>query len=119
MKITLILSMIFLSGCAGSSLPEFPSTVKTHYMIDVRDEVFSDVVLQSIVNLNEIPESNLIARCLKFKIVSTYPYKISFQGEVPLSSCNQVGGYTPTDMKSILNWLEEVADWAADRKKMF
>lgn len=112
-----VLLLSLLTGCAVGDMPQFPN-IKTQYMVEVRNEVLPDRIIQAIVNVDEIePLSNEVVRCLAFNIESLHPYKIKFKGVVAMAECNLVGGYTPNDTSSILNWVDDVYIWAEGRKK--
>lgn len=114
-----ILVFLLLTSCAGSSLPEFPK-VEFHYVIDVPAvESASEELLSAIMNIEAIPAPSAPARCLKFLILNLHPYKIKFLSEVPIKECNGVGGYSTADLKSVLNWVEDVFKWAEQKKQCF
>lgn len=124
MKIILILSL-FLMGCAAGQMPEFPKTIKNHWLTEVRDPSLSpeestymalEPVREAIVNYDSITvmAEGQVVRCLKFEIVSSIPYKIKFLEFVAVKECNGVGGYKPDDSKSLYNWMSDVKGWADD-----
>lgn len=134
MKIILILVASFiLGGCAVGSFPQFPESVKEHYVTDVHDDAqlaaaldpdvqtvtFEPMLISAIINIEEIPPAVETVRCLKFNIISANPYKIKFVDEVPVKDCNGVGGYKAKDSVSIYNWMQDVYLWAEQRKKCF
>lgn len=110
---------LFLAGCMNTSMPKFPDTIKEHYMIDVHGEQKSPTLIQAIVNIEEIPPTEDVVRCIKFEIVSSNPYKIKFVAEVALKECNGVGGYKPEDSVSFFNWVQDIFAWAEKRKNCF
>lgn len=118
--LTLVGSSLLL-GCANSSMPEFPSDIRAHYMVEVRDEEIPPEIFSAVVNANEIPHMApvQVARCLHFDIISKVPYKIKFLAEEPMKECNGVGGYKPDNTVSLLNWIEDVSDWSKTKKKCF
>lgn len=122
MKTLLILvaTSIILGGCAVGSFPDFPE-IKYHYAMDIRGVPANPGLLARITNLDMIPEmrEEYVARCMKFEIVQKIPYKIKYISEVPLIECQGVGGYKPSDAINLYNWVEDVAEWAKDRKKCF
>lgn len=129
--LTLAGSLIVLGSCATGSFPEFPSTVKNHYVTEVRSESYqpeqnpeilvNPELTKTIINLEDIPimEQTEVVRCLKFEIVSKHPYKIKYISQVETKECNGVGGYKTEDSISIYNWMDDVAEWAEGRKKCF
>lgn len=120
MKITLILIASFiLGGCAAGPFPSFPESIINHYIVDVRDEEIPAIVKDSIENPEEIPPTHEVVRCIKFDIVSKIPYRIKFVSEVPMKECSAVGGYKPSDFVTLYNWVNDVYEWAKDRKKCF
>lgn len=107
-----LVALSFFVGCRHK-LPPLPQ-IKYHYAIEVRNEapdLESDAKFMRIVtNRNSIapmPYSEDV-RCLKFKVVSMYPYKIEYIGQVPLIECDLVGGYKPKDLNKFLNWVDDV-----------
>lgn len=119
---TLIISILAgsLSGCAVGSLPKFP-TIEYQYLVEVRDEEVPNMYQIAIVNPERILPMGTeeVVRCLRFKVVSNYPYKIKFETVTPMRDCNMVGGFKPTDTVHLLNWIDDVYVWAQDRKKCF
>lgn len=121
MKNILTLAAIsILTGCAVGSLPKFPE-LKFQYLVEVRDEEVPQKIITSLINPQDFYPMNTqeVARCLKFSIVSTYPYKIKFLSEVKMKECNLVGGFKPSETQELLNWIDDVYYWAQDRKKCF
>lgn len=121
-----IVAMIMVSGCSGTSFPEFPESVKFHYAVQVKDNTPNVVLLPeelttNVVNISEVPAmaEGQVVRCMKFEIVSKYPYKIKFLSEIPIKECNLIGGYTVEDSQSIYSWMDDVAEWADKHKSCF
>lgn len=116
--LNILIAVVSLTGCAVGSLPKFPG-IKTHYMVEVRNEVIPDVLIQAVVNPMDIAPmtTNEAVRCLEFSIETLHPYKIKFNSVKPMAECNLVGGYKPEDTTSLLNWIDDVYVWAEDRKK--
>lgn len=121
--LTLIVSSFLLASCAVGPFPKFPE-IKNQYLIRVTGvespEVFSKLVanFDEIISLDaQVPVGT--ASCLKFDVVSLRPYQIKFVGVVDISECNLVGGYKPSETQGILNWVDDVYEWAKDRKKCF
>lgn len=112
---------LFILGCANSSMPEFPSVIRAHYMVEVREEPLPFKQLESIVNPQDIMPmpTQQVARCLHFDIISKTPYKIKFLGEEPMLECNGVGGYRPDDSIMLLNWIDDISAWAKTKRKCF
>jgi hypothetical protein len=110
-----------MCSCAATSFPQFPEEIKNHYLVEVKNEIVPKELEMAILNPDEIPLmfEGEIVRCLKFDIVEHYPYKIKFVAIEALAECNAVGGYKPKNMKSLLNWIDNVYVWAEDRKKCF
>ena len=106
-------------GCATGSFPDFPESIKDHYMVEVRDEALPADVVASVINPEEIPALTEVVRCIKFEIISKIPYKIKFKSIEPMKECNGVGGYKPKDSVSLINWISDVEEWASKRKKCF
>lgn len=137
MKTTIILVatlILSLSGCAVGSFPQFPDKVKNQYTVDIRNQPMPMELQRAIINQDEIPEfpemtvmdlmiakepETLVMRCLKFEIVSQAPYKIKYISLVELMECNGVTGFKPGDAISVYNWMDDVYEWAKDRKKCF
>lgn len=95
MKTTLIfLISLMLYGC-NSSAPRFPD-LKFHYLI--------------------ISEGSKPI-CVRYDIISLRPYKITNPTVFDISSCESVGGYKPEDMQAILNWSEDIIEWAEKHKE--
>lgn len=137
MKIILILAAslsILLSGCAVGSFPQFPEMVQKQYTVDIVNQAMPQTLQDAIINPEDIPQmveinSNdllrardvpeLLVRCLEFQIVSKAPYKIKYLSQVELIQCQGVTGFKPKDAISIYNWMDDVYEWAKDRKKCF
>lgn len=125
MKIILILvvsSFLFVS-CAVGPFPTFPD-IKNQYLIRVTGAEVPKVFSQLVANLDEVKtvDDQLpvgTVSCLKFDVVSLRPYQIKFVGVVDIHECNLVGGYKPSETQGILNWVDDVYEWAKDRKKCF
>ena len=117
MKNLLIIASSLLAACSGMPFPNFPS-LKTQYLVEVRDEPIPSEFYKIIANTSEIPSFNSeIVRCLKFEIISTRPYKIQFKGQVPIKQCHLVGGYKPAEIQLLLNWIDDMMVWADSHKK--
>lgn len=114
-----LVGSLFLVGCMTGSMPTFPDTIKEHYMVDVHGEQKPPALIQAIVNLDEIPPTEDVVRCVKFEIVSSIPYKLKYVDVVALAECNGVGGYKPKDSVSFFNWMQDVVAWAEKRKNCF
>lgn len=122
MKIIITLAVTsILFGCATGSFPGFPGKVKNQYTVDIRDQILPEALEIAIVNIDDIPPmpEDKIVRCLKFDIVSQFPYKIKYIGQAELSICNGVTGFLPEDAISVYNWMDDVGKWAEKRKKCF
>ena len=87
-------------------------------MVDIPGGDLSSHFKDAIVDIQAVPKVEEIA-CFKFKIVSTYPYKIKFEDVVPLMECNHVGGFKPKHIQSLVNWMDDVYEWAQSKKKCF
>lgn len=75
-----------------------------------------------VENPGDLPPSRIaspLVLCLKFEILSANPYKIKYLQEEPLEKCHLVGGYSPSDFKSLTNWIESVYEWYSDNRKCF
>ena len=119
MRTLIILTAIsLLTGCAVTGFPKFPPLSK-HYMVEVRDEEITPEVMEMVLNPDAIPELKEVARCLEFDIVTTRPYVIRFNREAPMDDCHLIGGYKPKEVKSIINFVDDVYIWAEDRKHCF
>lgn len=120
MKIISILAAISLLfvGCAVGNFPSAPN-IKKQYLVQVKDEEIISQVFNVIDNTNDIPYMQEVVRCLSFDIVSWHPYQIHYVGVVPMKECHLVGGYKPTEVQGILNWVDDVYHWAEDRKHCF
>lgn len=122
MKIFITLAVTSLIvACATGSFPGFPGKVKNQYIVDIRDQILPEALEIAIVNIDDIPPmpKDKIARCLKFDIISQYPYKIKYVGQADLSICNGVTGFLPEDAISVYNWMDDVGHWADKHKKCF
>ena len=132
--ITLAATSLVLTACAVGSFPKFPEKVTEQYTVDIRNQPMPEDLQKAIVNLDEIPPMEniqnfefmqaadpapLLVRCLKFSIISQAPYQIKYVGLVDLSICNGVTGFKPDDAISVYNWMDDVYEWAKDRKKCF
>lgn len=119
-----ILSILVISlitfGCSVGSFPAAPE-IKKHYMVDIRGVAISHAAIEMIANPEAVGvlADSQVVRCLEFDVMSWHPYKIKFNSEVDLTKCNLVGGYSPDDIKKILNWSDDVYVWANDRKHCF
>lgn len=95
--LTLMVSS-FLVGCATDQLPGWPLQVNSQYYIDID------------------PNTKQVT-CLKFKIISTLPYKLDRNFEmVDIMECQGLGGFNPDDMKAVINWVSDAQAWAKDRR---
>lgn len=135
MKTTITLAVIsfLFIGCAVGSFPRFPDQIKNQYTVDIVNQPQPQALLEAIVNIDDIPDfppiiemdlltkdtTTLLVRCLEFEIVSKAPYKIKFIKQVDLAICNGVTGFKPKDAINIFNWMDDVYEWAKDRKKCF
>lgn len=118
-KIFLALTALVMTGCAGSSMPEFPD-IKYHYAIEVRGSEKDTTTLEKVIsNYSEIPMMPKWqdVRCLKFQILNKIPYKIKYlPGDTPMKECDLIGGYQPADSTLLYNWLVDVKEWADKQK---
>ena len=127
--IVALAALALLSGCAQGSFPSFPEEITEHFLVEVKEEGTPDValynvdphVLEAIENLDAIEPMAVteVARCIKFKVVSKIPYKISFDAVVALKECHGVGGFKPSNFVKLTNWISDVKSWADTRKKCF
>lgn len=92
--LALILIFFWVTGC-GLKIPDFPK-IKRQYVV-------------LMVNSN--------AYCAEYEVISTDPYKIKFLANWPIEMCDKVGGFKPEDVQSILNWKEDVQEWASQHCK--
>ena len=92
-------------------MPEFPP-VKEQYVFVIDDMVFSEHLLLYVDNREDISLSeDSKYHCIKFDIVNYSPYRLKYVGEVSIQNCHLVGGFNPTDMKLVTNWISEVQYW--------
>lgn len=110
-----LVALSFFVGCRHK-LPALPK-IKYHYALEVRNEapdLESDAKFMRIVTNAETitpMAPNQVVRCLKFEVVSMYPYKIKYIKEpTPLLECDLVGGYQPKDLNKLLNWVGDVVE---------
>ena len=121
MRILLLLfALPLFVGCANSNVPQFPEDIQFHYLVEIKKTPNAFISFQNnIINLYDIPKIQEEVRCLEFEIVSRQPYKIKFLSQVDLIECNGVGGFKPSSMRSLVNWIDDVAAWAKENKKCF
>ena len=111
------IALVILSGCALAEFPKFPEEVKFQYVTLVNGEELPEGFALSVVNMHEIATLSASVSCLKFEIIQPYPYKIKYLSEVALIDCNGVGGFQPKNAVSIFTWMDDVHEWAEERKK--
>lgn len=106
-------------GCATGGdyekyLPAFPRI--NHYAIQVKGKALPLNIFSSADDIRKIePMSDVeFARCLKFEIISTNPYKLKYIGQVDLDTCNGLSGYTSDDILKVTNWMDDVNLWAQE-----
>lgn len=111
------LSLLLLLSACAKDYPRFPDQIKNHFVVKVRGEEIPDPILDHIENPEEIYESRTgpLVTCLAFDIVSVYPYKIKYTGEVNLATCNGVGGYQAKDTQIFFSWIDSLIKWAEDK----
>ena len=123
-SVTLIcIALLLVTSCAPE-LTQFPTapTIKKHYMIEVKGQIsvlnYNGFTIENVDSLFPMTE-NEVARCLEFDVVTWMPYKIKFLQQVPLSSCNLIGGYQAGEIQAILNFISDVYAWADKKKHCF
>lgn len=94
-KLLMLAASLSLVGCGLKDFPAFP---------DIKNQYFIDVACR---------DSNCTSpqvSCYKFKIISTYPYKIDEQHPeaVAWPECRGVGGFSLHDQQVILNYTDDV-----------
>jgi len=93
MKSLLILAAFSLTACQIPSFPKFPD-IKYDYFLALEQD---------------------LPVCVRFKIITTLPYKIGEPTKVPLKECEGLGGYLPKDRVKFLNWTDDVQRWGKER----
>lgn len=111
MQILLILVSVLLTGCANWFAPKFPGSVKNHYMLRVPGIAIP-------LAIADLPAEEQQIQCLKLDIVSTKPYTLKFNSVVSITECAGVGGWKPSDSKTIINWVDDVISWM-DKQNCF
>lgn len=110
-----------ISGCAVGEFPNFPDIKKQYLLVLAGNETpeYVKSYIENVGEFNTLLKSRPSIDCLEFDIVSTRPYKIKLVGITELKNCHLVGGYKPHDTQALLNWADDVYEWAKDRKHCF
>lgn len=121
--ILICIALLLVTSCAPE-LTQFPTApkIKKHFMVEVRNEesvrFYGAFAIENTEAIFPMA-SNEVARCLEFDVVTWMPYKIKFLQQAPMSTCNLIGGYAPSEIQSILNFISDVYAWADKKKHCF
>jgi len=94
-----IFSILFLSlfivACSGGDFPKFPQ-IEYVYEIDTDNKA-----------------------CAQFLVVSLDPFKLKYDKDLPIESCNGLMGLKPGDVQKIMNFKDDAKHWAEKHKQCF
>lgn len=96
----MLVASLSLTACGLKDFPAFP---------DVKEQYYVDVACG---------EKSCEVTCVKFDIISTYPYKIDSEKPqlVDLKECQGVGGFSLEDTQKILNFTDDVQRYFESHK---
>jgi len=118
--ILISLSVLLYTGCAVTPFPDFPElSVKKQYTLIINDMALSQELDFAITNKEEFYYNAKQVNCLEFEVLSVNPYKVKFIKDAQLEDCHLVTGFHASKTKTVFKWVEDIFDWAKDRKKCF
>jgi hypothetical protein len=90
LSIFLIAIVLFLSGCENS--PKFPA--KFIYEVDLDNKV-----------------------CGQYEVIDPVKMKVQHYRDLDISYCNGVFGFSSHEIPKVLDWGDDVRDWAKNKCK--
>lgn len=102
LNILILASALFIVGC-GPRFPDIP---------DIKDDYLIDVELNKDGSVKRV-------NCVHFEVISVRPYVLSEDPTVvDIRECHLVAGHKPEDRKEILNFIDDLEEYAKKKKKL-